>query len=174
MSQIYAVLMDETIFASKGQRFLNYLIDVVIYYLIIYLIGITAVWLYESFGYEGMYNWVVGMSPLGGMAFNLTIMALYYLFMEGITQRTVGKFITGTIVLAEDGSKPEIRTIAIRTLCRYIPFEAFSFFNDSGRGWHDSITKTYVVNAKKYKTALELKNSFDEIGKEQIDTAIAE
>lgn len=173
MSQISTVLMDETIFASKGQRFANYIVDAIVYYLIVCLTGVLAGALY-NLGYEGMYNWAVGMSLLGGAVFNLTIMALYYLFMEGITQRTVGKFITGTIVLAEDGSKPEIRTIAIRTLCRYIPFEAFSFFNDSGRGWHDSIAKTYVVNAKKYKTALELKTSFDEIGKEQIDTAIAE
>jgi len=36
--------------------------------------------------------------------------------------------------------------IAQRTLCRLIPFDALSFlFNDSV-GWHDTLSKTRIVN----------------------------
>jgi len=32
-----------------------------------------------------------------------------------------------------------------RTLCRYIPFEPFSFLGNKPIGWHDSLSKTLVV-----------------------------
>jgi uncharacterized RDD family membrane protein YckC len=168
MERNSTIVIDETVLASKGQRFANYIVDTVIYYSLVYLIGALAGWLYAAFGYTGMYNWVIGMGTFEGLLFNFVVMALYFLFMEGFTQKTIGKLITGTIVIMDDGSKPAAGTVALRTLCRFIPFEAFSFFNDSARGWHDSMTDTYVVNVKKYKEALELKSSFDEIGTEQV------
>jgi uncharacterized RDD family membrane protein YckC len=48
--------------------------------------------------------------------------------MEASTGKTVGKYVTGTQVLTEDGEQPSVGTIFIRTLCRIIPFEPFSFF----------------------------------------------
>jgi uncharacterized RDD family membrane protein YckC len=45
-----------------------------------------------------------------------------------------------------------------------IPFEAFSFLGDEGRGWHDSLAKTVVVDVKKYNEIVELQNSLSEIG----------
>jgi len=167
MERSSIVIVDEAVFASKGQRFANNIIDTIVYYLLIYLIGYLSGWLYAAFGYEGMYNYITGMGPFETTVFNLAIMTLYYLFMEGFMQKTVGKLITGTIVIMDDGIKPELGTIALRTLCRFIPFEAFSFFNDSARGWHDTITNTYVVDAKKYKEIIERKESFELIGTEQ-------
>ena len=162
------VEIDETVMASRGQRFANYIIDSIVYYLIIFFIGFLAGALFTYFDYDGMYLWIVGMGQWGQIAFNLTVMALYFMFMEGFTQRTVGKFITGTIVIMEDGSRPEAGVAALRTLCRFIPFEPFSFFGTPARGWHDTITKTYVIDRKKYNEALELKQSFDQIGAEEI------
>jgi uncharacterized RDD family membrane protein YckC len=60
----------------------------------------------------------------------------------------VGKWITQTIVVDENGEKPNSETILVRSLCRLIPFNAISFLGISGRGWHDTISKTYVVNKK--------------------------
>lgn len=34
-------------------------------------------------------------------------------------------------------------TTLLRTISRYVPFEAFSCFGE--RGWHDTWSKTYVV-----------------------------
>jgi hypothetical protein len=45
-----------------------------------------------------------------------------------------------------DGSKPGLRTILLRTLCRFIPFEPFSFFGE--RGWHDGLSDTLVVSTR--------------------------
>ena len=83
---------------------------------------------------------------------------------ETITGRTLGKYITNTKVLTEDGQKPEADKILYRTLSRMIPFEAFSFLGDEGRGWHDSLAKTVVVDVKKYNEIVELQNSLSEIG----------
>ena len=68
----------------------------------------------------------------------------YYAVLEGLAGRTIGKVITKTIVVTEDGKKPEFSTILLRSLCRFIPFEAFSFLGD-GKGWHDKLSKTRVV-----------------------------
>jgi uncharacterized RDD family membrane protein YckC len=69
----------------------------------------------------------------------------YYMILEGLTQRTVGKFVTGTIVVRADGSKPSFGQIVGRTFARIIPFEPFSFFGAVPRGWHDTLSDTYVV-----------------------------
>jgi len=51
----------------------------------------------------------------------------------------------GTIVVDERGNKISFGKAALRSLCRIIPFEAFSFLGEEGRGWHDTITNTYVI-----------------------------
>jgi uncharacterized RDD family membrane protein YckC len=52
-------------------------------------------------------------------------------------------------VVKKDGSKPDIKTLVIRTLCRFIPFEPFSFLGATPRGWHDTYSDTYVIKKKK-------------------------
>ena len=77
----------------------------------------------------------------------------------------LGKFVTGTMVLMEDGSKPTFKDIFIRSLCRLIPFEAFSFLGAEGRGWHDSMSDTYVVDVKKHQAKLNSQSEIELIGK---------
>jgi uncharacterized RDD family membrane protein YckC len=79
--------------------------------------------------------------------------------------RTVGKFITQTIVVDEHGEKPHHETILIRSLCRLIPFNPFSVLF-LGRGWHDSISKTYVVNKKALDEKKRLFDALEQNGKE--------
>jgi uncharacterized RDD family membrane protein YckC len=62
--------------------------------------------------------------------------------------RTLGKLITSTKVIAQDVVKPGFGRAMVRTLCRFIPFEPFSFFGAERRGWHDSIAKTWVVKSR--------------------------
>lgn len=69
----------------------------------------------------------------------------YYFVFESIFQRTFGKFITGTKVITATGGKPDIATIAKRSLIRLIPFEPFSFLGPKVCGWHDKWTGTFVV-----------------------------
>jgi len=124
---------------SQGRRLANYILDVVCFYLIIFLIGI-----------------IIGL--LGGFQETNTILesilnivgifafVLYYLFFEGIWARTPAKFITRTKVVMRDGSKPDFLHILGRSFARLIPFEAFSFLFGPV-GWHDSLSKTLVVPA---------------------------
>lgn len=90
--------------------------------------------------------WLGNMSDFEGQILFVAICIFYYSFSEGIFGRSLGKFITGTIVVDENGQKPSFGTIFKRTLCRLIPFDALSFLGS--RGWHDSISDTYVVNKK--------------------------
>ncbi len=77
--------------------------------------------------------------------FFVGVPALYALF-EYRWQRTPGKFITKTRVIDEYGNPPELSAVLLRTVIRWVPFEAFSCFGyPYSRGWHDKWSNTYVV-----------------------------
>jgi uncharacterized RDD family membrane protein YckC len=68
----------------------------------------------------------------------------YYCLLEGLTGRTIGKWITGTRVVGLEGERATFGGIVVRTLARLIPFEGISFlFSESG--WHDRLSRTRVV-----------------------------
>ena len=80
----------------------------------------------------------------------------YYFLLESFWGRTFGKLLSGLKVVDIDGNKPSIGSIAIRSLCRLIPIEPFSFFYNQwvvgprmAGHWHDNLSKTYVVSIKK-------------------------
>ena len=73
----------------------------------------------------------------------------YYVFTEAIFQRTPAKFITGTMVVTEDGQCPSFGQFVGRSFARLIPFEAFSFLGGSKPvGWHDSLSGTRVIKVR--------------------------
>jgi uncharacterized RDD family membrane protein YckC len=78
------------------------------------------------------------------------IFLTYFVPQEAFFGRTLGKLVTGTKVVNEDGSKLTFGKAVARTLCRFIPFEAFSFLggHDRPKGWHDTIPKTKVISIK--------------------------
>lgn len=123
--------------ASKGRRFGTLLIDYVFFYLIIFVIGFAVGITRGGQGAAGMPWQLIGFTVLIG----------YYLVFEGVWQRTPGKFILGTMVVNATGEKPSFGQILGRTLCRFIPFEPFSFLGREG--WHDSIPKTKVIMVQK-------------------------
>lgn len=85
-----------------------------------------------------------------GMAIGLTLALAYYTFTEAVMQRTLGKLVTGTRVVTADGGRPTVGQIVGRSFARFIPFEAFSFLGGNGFpvGWHDSLSRTRVVNTR--------------------------
>ncbi len=147
--------------APKSKRFGNFVIDMIVRYLLFMIIGVIAALIDP----EGFLKWSESISRLEEILYSLLVLFLYFLWMETITQRTVGKYITGTKVVMADGSRPGIGVIFKRTLCRMIPFEVLSFIGETSLGWHDSLSKTRVVDIKLYNEALQLHNSFEEIGK---------
>ncbi len=132
--------------ADNGLRFANYIIDllftIVVSFLIGAVIGIVmalidpnslSIFEQENRLIDYIFGFIAGM--------------IYYVAFEGITGRTIGKFITKTKVVDEQGNKPTFSMIVLRSLCRHIPFNALSFLGDPGKGWHDSLSKTRVVKA---------------------------
>jgi len=78
----------------------------------------------------------------------------YYFLFETLFQRTPAKWITGTKVTMQDGSKPDVKTISRRSLIRLMPpfLEGLSVYhgenpNEEGTWWHDRWTDTRVVRA---------------------------
>ncbi|RZJ73917.1 RDD family protein [Flavobacterium sp.] len=149
------------ILASSGIRFANYLLDRIVDY----LIGTTVLGLLTYFVdmadetyYDQPYTMII-RNFLIGLVFTMA----YYFIMETTLGRTIGKFATSTVVVTDEGLKPTTRHIAIRTLCRLIPFDAFSFLG-SGVGWHDTISNTRVVKISAYEFQVVQESELEEIG----------
>jgi uncharacterized RDD family membrane protein YckC len=70
----------------------------------------------------------------------------YYLFFEGLWARTPGKWLFGTIVVNTQNVRPSWKQVLGRTLCRFIPFEALTFFGE--RGLHDRFSGTLVMRTR--------------------------
>jgi len=134
-------------YATRGQRFLNYLIDNILMrfglsFLTGMLMGILLVAIYPEF-LDRMV--IPGTSEY--WIFALIILfanyIIYYPVCEKFFQgRTLGKLITGTMAVRIDGSPLTFKDALLRSLCRMVPFEQFSGF---GVPWHDSWTNTTVI-----------------------------
>ena len=153
--------------ASGGQRFLNYIIDIIIIYIIIFLLMFLVGIIATLFGSLAVFDWMQNISDLESYLVFFGVFIPYYTFFEGFTSRSIGKYITKTKVVMQDGSHPSYSTTFRRTLCRIIPFEQFSFFGSQSRGWHDSISDTYVVNKSIFDESYKQFYEFEEIGKPQ-------
>jgi hypothetical protein len=71
---------------------------------------------------------------------------IYYSLFEYINGKTIGKYITGTIVISDNGNRLEFHRAIIRSLCRLIPLEPLScLISEKAYGWHDSLTNTIVI-----------------------------
>ena len=123
-------------YASKGTRFVNFLLDSIIFVLLhIIHILIFGDWIQALLGKDFLNNFI----------YFLLEYFLYYFIFELAFSRTPGKILTGTKVIDENEKKPSFKTILIRSVCRLIPFDNFSFLV-AERGWHDSISKTDVIS----------------------------
>jgi uncharacterized RDD family membrane protein YckC len=71
----------------------------------------------------------------------------YYIYMESKFQQTLGKFYTKTKVVTLNGEKPKLINIVGRTFLRTIPYDPISF-SSSKNGFHDSLSKTTVIDIK--------------------------
>lgn len=130
--------------ASAGQRLVGILLDIVFLYGLGWAVG-------SALGAAGMEELV---AENGGVdVFGAILWFLYFAIQEGITGKTLGKRICGTVAVQLDGTPLSIGRAIGRTLCRVIPFEAFTFLGDDGypRGWHDRITKTQVLSSEKFR-----------------------
>lgn len=153
--------------ATQGQRFANYIIDLIVQIIVLVILEIVLVLICNSFGIYSVGEFLYETNRLEDYLLGAIITLLYYVPIELFSSRSIGKFLTGTIVVMEDGTKPDAQTIFKRTFCRLIPFDAFSFLGGDARGWHDSISNTYVVSKKELEVRMKQFYDFEQIGEKQ-------
>jgi uncharacterized RDD family membrane protein YckC len=117
---------------DAGLRFVHIIVDYFILVIITYLIGAIP----------AINNTLLSLLNL------ITILSypVFYAVMEYKFQQTPGKMLTNYVVIDKFANKPDFKTCLLRTLIRFVPFEAFSCLSSPSRGWHDRWTSTYVVH----------------------------
>ncbi len=134
--------------ASQGKRFTNHILDTIFLIIFNLLFGIILGLILAIVSPETLDS-IANMSVLQEYLFGYIVAMFYFSLFEIATGRTPAKFITKTKVVDEHGNPPKTESILIRSLCRFIPFEAFSFLGgEPVVGWHDSLSKTRVVLIK--------------------------
>jgi uncharacterized RDD family membrane protein YckC len=140
-------LVTHNVKASTGKRFANYIIDLISFYVIVLLIGVLWAVVSPS-TIESLNN----DSPGFGLLDRIITLFVYGLIMgviEGITKgKSLGKLITGTRAVNEDGSAINFQTAMFRGLCRAVPFNQLSALGSPSYPWHDKWTNTEVIDEK--------------------------
>ena len=112
---------------KKRIRLYNFLIDSLVFFVIVMI-------------FTMLLNEYVAQEDLKYMM--ILVYYLYYFIMEWTTGQTVGKMITKSKVVTSDTQeKPTVSRILIRTLCRLIPVDFFSYLFIP-IGIHDRLSKT--------------------------------
>jgi uncharacterized RDD family membrane protein YckC len=116
---------------SSLTRFLNFLIDGIVWLIIV---AILTFQLSPKDAVQMLLGYLIFFASFIG----------YYTFMEIKYQKTIGKFITKTKVVTKNGDKPKVGDILLRTICRLIPFDRFSYLFIQN-GFHDRFSGTIVI-----------------------------
>lgn len=150
--------------ASRTKRFVNNLIDLTPFYIISYGLIYSLFYLGEYLDNYELSQLLMNLSYLEELIIDSIIIVFYYFIFESLSFRSLGKHATNTIVIMNNGQAPTPKDVLIRSLCRIIPFDGLSFLGTNGKGWHDVLSKTYVVDIEKFKTGQILANELDQIG----------
>ena len=164
MAKLYKIVEDNK--ADKGVRLANYLIDFVAVYLLFV----------SFFLILGIIHGLTGNADIGKILYSLADIdpiidrivsfltyAILMFILEYTTKgRSLGKLITGTMVVKTDSTILTATDYFIRNMCRIIPFEALSYLGSTG--WHDSISNTRVVKKRAYEEAQMRKIDLESLG----------
>jgi uncharacterized RDD family membrane protein YckC len=133
--------------ASTGARFLNYIIDLICFYILLFVTSfVIGILTYTEEGTNAFGEESSGLALVYMMTFILYLG--YYIILEKFAKgRTIGKLITGTRVVKTDGTAITLQDAFLRTLSRFVPFEPFSAL--TGNPWYDSWTSTQVVKVRR-------------------------
>lgn len=132
------------VLAGKGKRLTNYIID----YFVIMGVFIGILSIAPSLGIE------IDLEPdpntsisLPLNLLNITITVFYYILAEGGNGGvTIGKMVTRTRAVRQNGDPMDMNDVLLRSICRIVPFEPLSFLGSLPLGWHDKWTKTIVID----------------------------
>jgi len=121
------------------KRLINYIVDIGCILLVFYVILRILPYMlkYLPFDFEMDLNIIL-----------VVVYLIYFILLESINGRTIGKYFTNTKVVGANGNKPSFGNIIIRTLVRLTTIDALSYLSERPIGWHDSISKTEVIEIK--------------------------
>ncbi len=139
-------------YAETWQRFVSWLVDnLLINYGLGYvtgmLIGSILIAIAPDF-YAGI-DWEQNSISLFLLAYIVGVLnyTIYYTLLEKLFRGyTLGKLISGTRAIRQDGDELTFKDALLRSLSRTVPFEVFSGF--STLTWHDRWTNTMVIKAR--------------------------
>ena len=140
-------------YATPGQRFVNFVVDfLVMRFLLGYVTGLFVQAILVAMAVDFLSVLATG-AGLGAIFIVFLLIAaintiVYYTICEKLFKGyTIGKAITGTRAVREDGGELKFINALARSICRIIPFEVLSGF--AKRPWHDTLTGTMVVKVRK-------------------------
>ncbi len=132
--------------ANKGKQLVNFFIDILftlsIYVLIVKLLNFIFYPYFDKLNGSLLVLYIV----LNIISFFLSYL-ISYVIIEYKFRTTIGKLITKTCIITPDGLYPSRETILIRTV--FIPFEPILLlFSKNGKGWHDRISNSIIIDKK--------------------------
>jgi uncharacterized RDD family membrane protein YckC len=152
--QIEQVPEDTSIFedfyerSSAGKRLANYLIDLVLFYVLLFMLGFTLALLSPSFA-----GILTNMGSDFGLLDRFITLLLYAVYMSAVESlfhgKSLGKLITKTKAVNLDGSQITTAKAFERGFSRAVPFCVFSAFGNPSNPWQDRWTNTMVINEKR-------------------------
>jgi uncharacterized RDD family membrane protein YckC len=137
--------------ATQGQRFVNFLIDnLLMRFGLSWVTGALIGLLLQGIAPEFLAEIAYGENKFDLFLLSYIIGIFNYLLYYTICEKafkgyTLGKLISGTRAIRDDGDELTFKDALLRSLSRLVPFEVFSGF---GTPWHDSWTKTSVIKAR--------------------------
>jgi len=142
------------ILASKNTRFLNFIIDLGFIYILSLIMYFLCGFVKFNAVYLHLSDWIDTFDQTENLVFKSIIWFFYYGVTELFLARTFAKYITKTVVVLKDGSKPKFIAILSRTTLRIVPFEWLTFLKGREPGLHDEYSKTFVVKNDKLKQSI--------------------
>jgi uncharacterized RDD family membrane protein YckC len=145
-------------YAVFGLRFIAYIIDSFVIYIIVmpisfmigFLIGLTSVTVSSD------PSLIANISKTVGSAIGIITFICYYAMLEQSKwQATLGKRFMGIIVVDENEGRITITRALVRTLAKYLSALLFligyimAAFTENKQALHDFLAKTYVINVEK-------------------------
>lgn len=133
--------------ASASERFVNSLIDVILSFVISITLSFTVLLKQESIAGKA-HAWQGASFVVAGLSVYFLGQFVYYFLSELLWERTFGKSLTSTQVIARSGGKLSVGKLVIRTIVRVIPFDALPLLFKSRRTLHDIASGSLVVLTK--------------------------
>lgn len=165
MARLFKIVEDHK--ASKWQRLANYLIDLAaIYILIMVFFAILGIFfaIFTEVDVDEFANKLGNVNSFIDRIIGLLIYGFLMFLVEFFSKgRSLGKFITGTMVIKTDATALKIQDYFYRNISRAIPFDQLSFLGNNG--WHDTICDTRVVKKKNFEEAKRLQLDLETLGK---------